>query len=70
MKRFLTYALEKGKKLRAVYLQNGEILQKTVSVLAFDGENVTLQIGRKKPFTLPVGDMLACSYARGDNGEE
>lgn len=69
MKRFLTYALEKNKKLKAVYIQNDIILQKTVSVIAFDEASVTLQIGKKKSFTLPLMDLLACGYARGDSGE-
>ena len=47
------------------------MVQKTVRVLAFDGETVTLRAGAKgAPFTLPAGDLLGCDYARGDHGED
>ena len=70
MDRFIRYALEKGKKIRAVYLREGKLLQKTVSVLSCDEEQVTLQVGRSKPITLPLEDVLSCDYARGDSGED
>lgn len=71
MTRFLRYALEHERKLRAVFLMDGAIVQKTVSVLAYDGQTVTLRIGaRKTPVTLPLGDLLAVDYARGDHGED
>ena len=71
MTHFLRYAVEHGRKIRAVFLLNGEMLQKTVEVLAYDESTVTLRIGQKKtPVTLPLGDMLSCDYARGDHGEE
>ena len=47
------------------------MVQKTVRVLAFDGETVTLCAGAKgRPFTLPAEDLLSCDYARGDHGED
>lgn len=71
MKRFLRYALEHDRKIRAVFLRDGKMMQKTVSVLAYDGETVTLRAGAKgSPFTLPAEDLLGCDYARGDHGEE
>lgn len=71
MTHFLRYAVEHGRKIRAVFLLNGEMLQKTVEVLAYDESAVTLRIGQKKtPVTLPLGDVLSCDYARGDHGEE
>ncbi len=71
MIRFLRYAMEHGRKIRAVYCQDGRLLQRTVSVLSFDGACVTLRVGAKgKPFTLPLSDVLSCDYARGDHGEE
>ncbi len=71
MKRFLRYALEHNRKIRTLFLQDGKMVQKTVSVLAYDGETVTLCAGVKgTPFTLPVGDLLSCDYARGDHGED
>ena len=52
MIRFLRYALEHDRKIRAVFLRDGKMVQKTVHVLAFDGETVTLRAGAKgAPFT-------------------
>lgn len=71
MTRFLRYAIEHDRKIRAVFLLDGQMLQKTVSVLGYDGETVTLRIGSKKtPVVLPMSDLLSCDYARGDHGEE
>ena len=47
MKRFLRYALEHDRRIRAVFLRDGKMVQKTVHVLAFDGETVTLRAGAK-----------------------
>lgn len=71
MTRFLRYAVERGRKLRAVMMLDGKLVQKTVAVLGYDEETVTLQIGAKaKPVTIPLADLLGCDYARGDHGEE
>lgn len=71
MKRFLRYAMERDKKLRAVYLREGAITQKTVSVVDWNEETVTLRTGsRGKSFTIPMADLLSCDYARGDHGED
>lgn len=71
MIRFLRYATEHGRKIRAVYCLDGQICQKTVSVVSYDEASVTLRVGAKgKPFTLPLADVLSCDYARGDHGED
>ena len=70
MIRFLRYAVEHERKIRAVFLLDGAMMQKTVSVLSYDEENVTLRVGAKKTFTIPLADVLSCDYARGDHGEE
>lgn len=71
MMRFLRYAVEHERKIRAVFLLEGKMVQKTVSVLGYDENTVTLQLGGKKtPLVLPMADMLSCDYARGDHGEE
>ena len=38
MIRFLRYALEHDRRIRAVFLRDGKMMQKTVSVLAYDGD--------------------------------
>ena len=71
MTRFLRYAIEHERKIRAAFLLDGTLQQKTVSVVAYDEETVTLRIGSKKtPVVLPLSDLLSCDYARGDHGEE
>ena len=71
MTRFLRYAMEHDRKIRAVFLLDGKPVQKTVRVLAYDDAQLTLQLGtKKKPLVIPADDLLACDYARGDNGEE
>ena len=71
MTRFLRYAVEHGRKIRAVFLLEGAMVQKTVEVLSYDESTVSLRIGaRKTPVVLPLSDLLSCDYARGDHGEE
>ncbi len=71
MERFLRYGLEKGRKIRAVLLLGGQMIQKPVTVLALDGETVTLRLTAKgPPVTVPLADILSCDYARGDHGED
>ena len=68
MTRFLRYAVEHERKIRAVFLLDGQLMQKTVTVVSYDENEVQLQIGKKKPIALPSTDLLSC--ARGDHGEE
>ena len=71
MTRFLRYAMEHDRKIRAVFLMDGTMVQKTVSVLAYDDSSVSLRIGSKKtPVVIAMEDLLSCDYARGDHGEE
>lgn len=70
MTRFLRYAVEHQRKIRAVFLADGAMVQKTVEVLSYDDGKVTLRIGKKAPVTIPLADLLSCDYARGDHGEE
>ena len=71
MTRFLRYAVEHDRKIRAVFLLDGQMLQKTVSILSYDDATVTMRLGSKKtPLVLPMTDLLSCDYARGDHGEE
>lgn len=71
MTRFLRYAMEHGRKIRAVFMLNGQLMQKTVSVAGYQDESVSLCFdGKKKPVVLPMADLLSCDYARGDHGEE
>ena len=71
MLRFLRYAVEHDRKIRAVFLLDGQILQKTISIVEYSEETVTIRIGSKKtPVVLPITELLSCDYASGDHGEE
>ena len=71
MLRFLRYAVEHERKIRAVFLLDGTMVQKTISVVEYNSDSVTIRIGSKKtPVILPMADLLSCDYARGDHGEE
>ena len=71
MLRFLRYAVEHERKIRAVFLLDGTMVQKTISVVEYTSDSVTIRIGSKKtPVILPMADLLSCDYARGDHGEE
>ena len=71
MIRFLRYAVEHERKIRAVFLLDGQMVQKTVSILSYDDASVTMRMGSKKtPLVIPMADVLSCDYARGDHGED
>ena len=62
MKRFLQYSLEHERRIKAVIWED--------TVVAMDDETFTYVSARqKKPRTLPLGDLMAAAYARGDSGE-
>ena len=72
MTRFLRYAVEHGRKIRAVFLLDGAIVQKTVEVVSYDESAVSFRIGaKKKPVELPLsaqrkGKGCCCSAARNE----
>ena len=71
MKRFLRYSLEKGRKIRAVLLLDGQMVQRNLLVLEETESDITALIGSgKKPKQIAFEDILSCDYARGDHGEE
>jgi hypothetical protein len=71
MERFLRYALDKGRRIRAVLLLDGRMEQATVTVLALGEGSATLLVGaRKTPVTVALTDIFSCDYARGDHGED
>lgn len=71
MERFLRYSLEKGRKIRAMLMQGGQLVQRTLLVLAMEEDGITAQVGAKKASVhLNFEDILSCDYARGDHGEE
>ena len=70
MERFLRYSMDHDRPIRAVFLREGVLMQKKVTVFGLDNGQVTLCIGtQQQTLTLPVSDVLSCDYARGDHGE-
>lgn len=70
--RFLIYSLERGKKICAVLMQDGQMVKKNLLVTAIDedGQGFTARLpGRKKDVHMAIDDVLTCAYARGDQGE-
>lgn len=68
---FLKYSLSKRRKIRAMLMLDGALVQKNVTVLSLNGTQATLKLGAKKtPVTVALSDILSCDYARGDHGEE
>ena len=67
--RFLTYSLERARPVRM--LLAGETLRcVNLTVVAMDDSGITaLRAGRKTPVTLSYDQILAVSYARGDDGD-
>lgn len=71
MKRFLQYSLKHGRKIRAVLMLDGQMVQRTLLVLEESGTEITALVGSgKRPRSIPLEDILSCDYARGDHGEE
>ena len=70
--RFLTYSLERGRKISAVLLVDGAMVKKNLLVTAIDadGQGFWARLpGRKRDIHLHIRDVLTCAYARGDQGE-
>ena len=70
MKRFLQYSLDHQRRIKAVLWEQDKLTQMNLTVVAMDEETFTYVSARQKtPRTLPLGDLMAAAYARGDNGE-
>ncbi|MBQ8081727.1 MAG: hypothetical protein IJ240_07485 [Clostridia bacterium] len=67
--RFLQYSLRHNRPIRV--LIGGETMKyMNVTVIAIgETEFAYLRAGRKRPETMPFSDLLAVSYARGDDGD-
>ena len=69
MKRFLSYSLERNRPVR-VLLAGQALRYVNLRVLAMDESGFTaLKAGRKTPLTFRYDDILAVTYARGDDGD-
>ena len=73
VERFLTYSLERGRKIQAVFMdETGAMLRRNLLVTAIDadGAGFTARLpGRKRETHFDTAQVLTAAYARGDQGE-
>ena len=73
VKRFLTYSLERGRKIQAVLLDDaGTMTRRNLLVTAIDedGRGFSARLpGRKRETHYALSQVLTAAYARGDQGE-
>lgn len=71
--RFLSYSLERGRKIQVVLLSGeGAMTRRNLLVTAIDadGAGFTAQLpGRKRETHFDTAQVLTAAYARGDQGE-
>ena len=68
-KRFLYYSLRHARPVRCL-VQEDKLRYVNLTVIQLNDEDfICLRSGRKKPFTLRYDQVLAVSYARGDDGD-
>ena len=67
--RFLIYSMRTNRPVR-VLIDDDQMRYMNLTVLSMDEDSfVALKPGRKTPVTVPYQQVLAVSYARGDNGD-
>ena len=73
VKRFLTYSLERGRKIQAVLLDEaGTMTRRNLLVTAIDEDGLGFSArlpGRKRETHYALSQVLTAAYARGDQGE-
>ncbi|MBR5287496.1 MAG: hypothetical protein IKU34_02760 [Clostridia bacterium] len=72
VRRFLTYSLEREKKICIVLMQEGQMKKTNLRVTEMDEDGQgfsALLPGRKKNVHIHMTDVLTAAYARGDSGE-
>ena len=67
--RFLIYSMRTNRPVR-VLIDDDQMRYMNLTVLSMDEDSfVALKPGRKTPVTVPYQQVLAVSYACGDNGD-
>ena len=70
MEEFLRYSMDHGRRIKAILLIDGHMVQQNIIILRFTQEEFTYTSAKqKKPQTLPMNSLLSTGYARGDTGE-
>ena len=69
---FLNYSLKNGCNIAVLFMRDGKMERKNLTVVSVDPEAGTFSAvpaGRKKETVYALDDVLTCDYARGDHGE-
>ncbi|MCI6374319.1 MAG: hypothetical protein MR821_03375 [Clostridiales bacterium] len=73
VERFLTYSLERGRRIQAVLLdETGAMTRRNLLVTAIDEDGMGFSArlpGRKRETHYALSQVLTAAYARGDQGE-
>ena len=73
VERFLTYSLERGRRIQAVLLdETGAMTRRNLLVTAIDEDGMGFSArlpGRKREMHYALSQVLTAAYARGDQGE-
>lgn len=68
--RFLSYSLRWACPIKLVYLKEGQMKTGNLTVVSLAEDSFEYTTARRKtPQTMPMADVLAASYARGDDGD-
>ncbi len=69
---FLHYSIKNKCKIAVLFLKDGKMERKNLTVLSEDpdtGTFLAVPAGRKKEVRFFTENVLTCDYARGDHGE-
>ncbi len=70
MEEFLRYSMAHGRRIKAILLVDGQMMQQNIIIVRYTDEEFSYTSSKqKKPHTLPRGSLLSAGYARGDTGE-
>jgi len=70
MDEFLRYSIAHGRRIKAILLIDGKMVQQNIIIIRYTDEEFTYTSSKqKKPRTLPISCLLSTGYARGDAGE-
>lgn len=70
MEEFLRYSMAHGRRIKAILLLDGQMMQQNIVIMRFSNEDFTYTSAKQKtPRTLPLSCLLSAGYARGDTGE-
>ncbi|NLX82818.1 MAG: hypothetical protein GXZ04_03255 [Clostridiales bacterium] len=71
IERFLSYSLRWQCPVKLVYMSEGQLKTGNITVVSLTEDSFDYITARKKktPQTMRTADVLAASYARGDDGD-